>query len=334
MKMSKQERIGLLIILSVVILALGAFLIVKPAFEEVGVTKSKLESKENELRTLQDKQAKKNPLRDSILQAYDEGAHLADMFFPEMTSYESDDAFREFIQQCKANVVVQQVSVGQPSTATLSATFFNASDVTYALKNYATQGVTATDEETALANRMLAIRTALSGSQTIGASRVDVTVNALTYQDLLQFADEVNEYMRDENGTSVRKAITMDGLMLSYNLVDWLYDALISIDNEYKEALGTAELNRLAGLDVAVPDVTAPVTPVVPGESGEPGDGSGEAVDITPGVSIDVGTGEDLQRDPTIADYVISYSTTITFYSLERMQDPTAQLNAQDGITE
>lgn len=329
MKMSKQERIGLLIILSVVLLALGAFLIVKPAFEEVGVTKGRLESKQTELKTLQDKQARKAPLRDSILQAYEVGAHQADMFFPEMASYEAEDAFREFLAQCKSNIVVQEVTVSQPTTATLGATFLNATNVSYPLKDYATQGVQQNDEEAALAARMQAIQNALSGSQTIGASNIEFTVYALTFQDLIKFTDEINEYMKDENGTSVRKAIYTNGLSLEYDLVKWLYEALAKIDTEYMDALGTAELNKLAGLDLEVPDVAGPI---VPGDTGELGE-IGEGGEVSPSVSLG-SDNEELQRDPTVNDYVIEFPMVITFYSLERMQDPTAQLNAQDGITE
>jgi len=44
--------------------------------------------------------------------------------------------------------------------------------------------------------------------------------------------------------------------------------------------------------------------------------------------------GNDEERETAgITDYLYSYSDTFTFYCIERMQDPTPQLDAQDGIS-
>ena len=83
MKLSKQERIGAFIIAIIIILALGVFLFIKPRFETIQSTTATLESKQQELTAALEKQSTKGPRRDQVLDAYKQGATLADMVFPE-----------------------------------------------------------------------------------------------------------------------------------------------------------------------------------------------------------------------------------------------------------
>ena len=328
MRLSKQERIGLLIILAVVILALGAFLLIKPQIETIQTTMGTLESKEKELNDLEEKQKKKPGLRADILAAYEDGEHLADMFFPELASYEADDAFRDFLAQCKSNIVVQELQVENPTTAVLSSTFFTESSVTYALKSYATQGVEPTEEETALAARMAAVQSALSAPQTIGASNVTFAVSALSNEELLKFADEVNNYKID--GT--RKALMLNGIEMEYPRMVTFYDILMDADSIYKEGEGIRALRALLNNNsigqypdgYTPPNTTAPPAPEpeVPEVPEEPGENEPEVV--VPGGD------EEIDDSPTT--YIYTLETSVTFYSIERMQNPTAQLDAQDGV--
>ncbi len=355
MKLSKQERIAALVIMAIIILALGGFLLVKPKFEEVGTTKTNLETKTKERDDAVAKQGKKAGLRDDILKTYEDGEHLADMFFPELTSYEADNAFREFITNCKSNVIVEQIEVSEPSTATLSASFYTPQSVEYALKTYATQGVEPTAEESEIAARQAALVSALMNSQTIGASTVSFTVSALTNEDLIKFADEVNNYYKDENGTSTRKAVALAGFNIAYDKgtydrnVSTFYDKISENATNYMseggpgtEALnalrsgtgtGTAENNAAAapseGGAPAEPSGTPTVpenTPPAPSTGGDTGsENIGE--NITGGLSPDGADG-----DLGAADFYYTMDTELTFYSIERMQNPKAQLDAQDGI--
>ncbi len=303
MRFSKQERIAVLIILAVIILALGAFLIIKPAIEEYNATTKTVESKQKKLDDLNARRANKDPLREQIETAYKEGEHLADMFFPEFASYEADDAFREFIKQVKTNVIVEQVTVGEPTTATLGASFFTPSSVEYALKSYATSGVEATEEEVARATRWRALQSALSESQTIGASEVQFTVTAKTRDDILKFADEVNDYIVKEEGGDTRKAIMISGMDFSYAEVNEKYDALVEKDIAKMDAVGKQALAAEIGGN-------PPEIPPVP----------------------DDGEGQNPEGEAALSEYLFTYSGTLTFYSIERMQDPKKQLDQQDGI--
>lgn len=298
MKLSKQERIAALIILAVIVLALGAFLLVKPAIQTWTSTAATLVSKQAELKKMEDRRATKGQLRKDIEAAYEEGEHLADMFFPELKSYESEDAFREFLKQCDCNVIVEQVTVGEPSTASLGATFFTPENVEYALKTYATTGVALSEEEQIVKARNEALMTALAESQTIGASTIEFAVTAKSRDTLFDFADAVNDYMKQEADGRIRKAIMLNGLTLEYDEVNEYYDALIEENLAEMDIEGKAALAAEVGAD-------APVIEREPEEEEE--------------------------KEPSLEGYLFTYEGTMTIFSIERMQDPKAQLDAQDG---
>ncbi len=302
MRFSKQERIAVLIILAVIILALGGFLIIKPAIEDYLATSKTVVSKQTELDGLNTRRATKGPLRQQIEEAYKEGEHLADMFFPEFESYEADDAFREFLKQVKTNVVVEQVTVGKPDVETLGATFYTPEDVEYALKTYATTGVEPTEEEAARAARLQALQEALSESQTIGASKVDFTVTAKTRDDIMKFADEVNDYIVKEEGGDTRKAIMISGMEFTYDEVNEKYDELIAENKKDMDAAGKQALAAEIGGN----------PPEVPPEEPD--------------------TEENPNGEAVLSEYLFTYEGTLTFFSIERMQDPKNQLDQQDGI--
>lgn len=298
MKLSKQERIAALIILAVIVLALGIFLLIVPAVKTWNSTKTTLASKKTELETMQARAATKGQLREDIEAAYEEGEHLADMFFPELKSYEADDAFREFILQVKPNVVVEQVTVSEPTTAALGATFYTPESVEYALKSYATSGVAVSEEEQIIIDRNNALMAALAEPQTIGASNVEFTLTTKSRDELLDFADAVNDYMKQEADGKIRKAVMMSGLTLEYDEVNEYYDRLIEenlvdMDNEGKAALH-------AEVGAAAPEIERKPE-------------------------------EEEEKEPSLEGYLFTYEGTLTFFSIERMQNPEAQLDAQDG---
>lgn len=301
MRFSKQERIAALIILAVIILALGAFLIIKPAFEDFSAAKKTLTSKEQELKGYEDRAAMKKPLREQIEKAYEDGEHAADMFFPELASYEADDAFRAFISQCSTNIIVEQVSVSEPTTAVLSNAFFTPASVEYALKTYVQSGIEPTEEELKVQARTEALMAALSEPQTIGASKVDFTVTAKSRDDILKFADEVNDYMVNEGAGKTRKAIMITGMQFTYDEVNQKYSELVEKEIAKMDAEGERALAAEVGADI----------PQIPVIEEEPEENDGK---------------------PVLSEYLFTYSGTLTFYSIERMQNPKAQLDAQDGV--
>lgn len=319
MKLSKQERIAVLIIVVVLILGLGAWLFVKPQIETMSATAAALGSKQAEYDGDKEKCERKEPLKDEILKAYEDGEHMADMFFAEMTAYEADKAFRAFLEQCTAKVVVESLSVSRPTTVSLGTHFYVDPEVEYDLKTYATQGADPAPDYSAMIARQAALGGALGDAQTIGASTVEFTVSAIDQEELIKFADEVNNYKMMENGSETRKAVGINGLVIEYPLITAKYEKLVEELNEKAEEEGRKAMTANTGL---------------PTESKNDNNAAGTTnPDGTPANGAAGNNNNEEEELATVTDYLFSYSDTFTFYCIERMQDPTPQLDAQDGVS-
>ena len=319
MKLSKQERIGLMIIVAVVILALGAFLMVKPKAEEMGHSKETMEATKKEYEEKSAKADTKEPLREQILSAYEEGVQKADMFFEEMRPYEVEDMFREFLEnrsyiksgnttpEDKANVLVEDLKVSDPITQSLVPSFPETEGITYPLKEFATQGgVTLSEEEQAMLARKMTLQGILGEGQTIGATTVSYTAKAISQDEFIKFADEINNFIRKENGKDVRKAMMISGITIEYPEITQKYDDMIEeITNEAKAA-GEKALEENAGI--------------------RPSENSGSGSNV-PTPAID---GDGAQQNE-LSDYLFEWDNVLTLYTVQRMQDPTPILDAQDG---
>lgn len=301
MRLSKQERIGVLIILVVVIIAVGVFLFIVPAAQKIGVTLKNLENKQNEYDAAAAKVATKDGLRTEILNAYKDGEHLADMFFPEMKSYEADAATREFLAQCEANVVVTSLEVSEPGTSTLSTNFPDENEVMYDLKNYATQGATIDEAVTKRLLRLASLKLALGDSQTVGASTVTFEVKAENMEELIKFIDEINNYVKNENGQDTRKSV----MLTSECELEFL-----EIEQKYKE--------YIEKLESEIQD------------AGQKAINAGSGNKFTYNVK-GLDTTNEKEEKTDISKTYRTLEVSLTFYSIERMQDPEPQLDLQDG---
>lgn len=301
MKLSKQERIAVIVIAILVILVVGVFVFIKPNIETINATKATLETKNKELSDAKTKAATKDGLREQILAAYDKGKNTADMFYPEMKSYEVDNEVRAFLEQCETEVLVESLTVSQPQTASLSTSVFVPSSVSYALKDYVNQGVT-TDITKIDPNliRQVAIRAALGDAQTIGASTATFTIKAETKEALLSFADEVNDYVKDQNGKVTRMAVSINNIAFEDK----------ELIEEYRER---AEGNENNNTNTPSAREAAPPANNANNDNNDNNDND-----------------NDNNNDDENAEEFFELSVTLTFYSIERMQDPTATLDAQD----
>lgn len=305
MKLSKQERIGLMIIIAVVILALGAFLMVKPKIEEASRNKESMENKQKEFDEKKAKADTKDSLKTQIMDAYEKGVHTADMFFTEMKAYETDDMFREFLDSRtgdKSKVLIEQISVTEQEVVELEPIFPEKETNSYPLKEFATQGTsTLTPAET----RNAMLQQALGSAQQLSASTISLEISAIDQEDLIKFTDEINNFMRDEGGQKTRKALMLSGMAVSYPEITNKYDELIEEAEEKAKQVGGEELFKNTGFKIDEQQGTPSNTPKPLPSDEEP-------------------------EKAALADYVHSCETTITFYSIERMQDPSPILKSQD----
>lgn len=308
MKLSKQERIAAVVVLVLVILVAGVFLFIKPNIETINATKATLSAKETEYNNAVNRVATKDSLRTQILDSYDRGKNLADMFFPELAAYELDNEFRAFLETCKSNVMVEDLTVSAPRTASLSTNVYIPAEVQYALKDYVNQGGGNTVTDPRLI-RQETIRTALGDAQTIGASTVTFTVKSTSQEELLKFADDVNRYQKKENGKDIRKAVELSGVSFSYPIITDEYNQMADNILRQAEAAAARVFREETGANLSgYENVTAP-TPTPDGENAAPGNAD---------------------EDTSITEYVFSMSCSITFYSIVRMEDPTPTLDEQD----
>lgn len=338
MKLSKQERIAAIVVVVLVILVAGVFVFIKPNIETINSTKVALEAKKKEYEDDEAKVKTKEPLKKQILDAYNDGKDLADMFFPELKSYEADNQFRTFLNQCanRNNLVVEDLKVSSPTTAGLGTSVYVPSGTKYALKNYVTQGTDAASTSNLLRQRM--IQSNLGEAQTIGATTVTFKIYALTISDLLQFADEVNNYEMTENGKKVRKAIELSGVTFSDKRTKFglekrgteakteATEAGAKAFTEYLSKVRSESRSALAEPAAADNNAAAPATGTETPGTETPGTNTPAAE--TPGANVDISDNEE-----KLDFHCFAQECTITFYSIERMQDPSATLEAQDKTT-
>lgn len=320
MKLSKQERIAVLVIAVIILLTLGVIFFIVPKFNAIGTDSALLLNKQAELKTAQDRAATKDDLQDQIINAYNDGRNIADMFFEEMQPYEADNEIREFIEYCnnstdenvKVAVTVDSLSIGAPSVSTLGVSFFTEPVVTYDLKTYVTQGQQPTEDELAATAREILLQSALSSTQTVGSIDVTFDVTALSDDDLLKFVDDINNYIKNENGKDVRKAMRLSsGYSVSYSEIEEKYTKLA---DEFTEK-AVAEANKLLGID------------------GKDNTNAADNTDTDNAAGNNGAEQEDKDdKDKSIDDVTRQMTVTITMYSIERMQDPTDQLAAQNAM--
>lgn len=286
MKMSKQERIALVVFLVLLTLGIGIFMFVVPVFDKINASDALLNNKKIELAGYLEKQATKDAMKDEVIAAYEAGRNEANMFFEEMTTYEIDKEINAFIKYCQKDlkITVESLNISETETATLSVSFFDSSEISYNLKTFATQGVEATQEELDKLAAEMALREKLNYTQDVGVASVSFTVSALDQEELIKFADKVNQYFKEEDGTgSTRKAMMLNGFSANF--------PEIKVEGDEDE--------------IQLPSLS---------------------VDAEGNVTVNAPEDEE--------DKLCTMDATITLYCIERMQDPKAQLEAQELLTQ
>lgn len=331
MKLSKQERIAVLVIALIILLGLGIFFFIVPKFQAIGESSASLVSRQQELQAATERAATKEQLGNDVINAYNEGRNVADMFFEDMTPYEADAAVREFLDYCKnvevkddqgnvikkkLNISVDSLTVGEPTVSTLGVSFFSEPTVDYDLKTYASQGRETSQEDLDARAREQLLQSELSTTQTVGSISAQFTVSALDEDEIMAFIDAVNEYQKDENGNTIRKALKLNtGISRTYADVEEKYADYIADITKNVNSAASKQFEKDTGhklnIDNAAADTAADNT-----NNDENAENTNNRNNENTTDSIDT--------------YVYSLSADITFYSIERMQDPTDQLAAQN----
>ncbi len=113
----------------------------------------------------------------------------------------------------------------------------------------------------------------------------------------------LNDYIVKEEGGDTRKAIMISGMEITYDEVNDKYDELIEANKEEMDAAGMQALAAEIG---------------------------GNPPEIPTGNNDD--DDENQEGEAVLSDYLVTYDGIVSFYSIERMQDPKQQLDQQDGL--
>lgn len=331
MKLSKQERIAVLVIALIILLGLGIFFFIVPKFQAIGESSASLVARQQELQAATERAATKEQLGNDVINAYNEGRNVADMFFEDMTPYEADAAVREFLDYCKnvevkddqgnvikkkLNVSVDSLTVSEPSVSTLGVSFFSEPTVDYELKTYASQGRETPQDVLDAQAREQILQSELSSTQTVGSISAQFTVSALDEEELMAFIDAVNEYQKDENGNTIRKAITFNsGISRTYADVQEKYEDYIADITKDVNSAASKQFEKDTGHKLNIQNAAADTT-ADNDDNGDNAENNNNA--------------QNNDKTDGIDAYVYSLSADVTFYSIERMQDPSDQLAAQN----
>ena len=216
MKISKQERILIVVFLVAAIIGVGIFVFILPNLNKIGENNKKLTSVKAEYSDILTKLEHENTIDAEISQAYEDGKNLADKFFSDLTEYEADEIMRKFISQGK-DITIDGLSISPFSTQALSVSVFTPTEVTYPLKDFANTVVeTPADAQTDLsklsarelvmyAKKLQATLLAASEPVTVGSVTVSFTAHSNKLENLHNFADLLYSgvYEKDGEGKAV-----------------------------------------------------------------------------------------------------------------------------------
>lgn len=211
MRMSKQERIAIIIFSVVIVCFLGTLFFIMPAITKIQTSEANLDTARKDYKEMYDKQSSAGQLKEDIVKLYEEGGDIADMFFEDLEPYQADQEIRKFLAQLEDKVVVESLNVSEYTTYDLSAVFTDPEEVTYPIKENAIQGFE--DEESIREAKELRekYKNFLSGVETVGS--ITVTFDVEIEPDKVDsFIDSINDYWVDktnDNGevVKVRKAL-------------------------------------------------------------------------------------------------------------------------------
>lgn len=215
MKISKQERILIVVFLVAAIIGVGIFVFILPNFNKIGDNNKQLASVKQQYQDIQTQLLHESTIDGEISQAYEDGKNLADKFFGDLTEYEADEIMRKFISNGK-DITIDGLTISPFSTQALSVSVFAPTEVTYPLKDFANTVVETPNGQTDLSNlssrelvmyakKLQATLLAASEPVTVGSVTVAFTAHSNKLQNLHDFADLLYSgvYEKDSDGKAV-----------------------------------------------------------------------------------------------------------------------------------
>ena len=134
-KLTKQERILIISLLTVIVWVAGIMLIIKPAFEDNSEMTDKVEAAEFEKEELDRKLISEPTIKKNIETTKVEMYANIEAFFPATENYDVDQHIMTYLT--KSGVKISSVTIVDPIVATLDYYSYTESPLTYPLGDYA-----------------------------------------------------------------------------------------------------------------------------------------------------------------------------------------------------
>jgi hypothetical protein len=212
-----------MIVIIVVLLGLGIFVLIKPAWEKLNAAKlerdqlkSTWEAKLNEFDNI--------PLRQQAIETrYQKGCDLAENFLPEMDAVE----FEKYMQDTFINTekfkedgveLLENLSLTNAGTASLSYYYYTPSIVTYPLYEVADLdgSLAAATSEKLAESKLYAARS----TQTVGGNDIQLKLR-INREDIMSLIDTVKDYAKAKtNNMMIIDSITFENYGFSEEYVD------------------------------------------------------------------------------------------------------------------
>lgn len=209
MKLGYRERVALLVVIVLAILALGIFAFMRPQWKKLAENQKKLEQAESDWTAKLGSFQTINPMRENITKRRDEAYNVSQNFTDEMTSLELDrfmqDTFLN-IDKFKEDKVegAEEVMISDETTTTLGYYYYTPSIATYPL--YTTADFDGTLQKAAAEKLKEATALGSRSAETVGCGNVAVTLK-ITREDTYAFIDAVREYAKKNNDAMLIQSV-------------------------------------------------------------------------------------------------------------------------------
>lgn len=207
-RLTKQERILIITMLTIIIWAAGIMLVIKPNIEKSSEVSDKLKTVEQEKQDLELKLASEDQLKEDIKAVRKEVNTTLKDFFPATQNYDVDQYLAKIWQ---ANgLTISNVSVSAPVVNQIDYYTYKSSSLQYPLGDYAkskrgenAQEATETEEKKSEQCEVVTANLALQGSQ----EQIKNFVNAINHDEKTLFVQSVSASGAD--GTAWTASVTV-----------------------------------------------------------------------------------------------------------------------------
>ena len=186
-RLSKQERILIISLLTIVIWAAGIMLVIKPNIEKNSEVKERLKTAEQQKQDLELKLASEDELKANIVKTKGEVYETLKNFFPATPNYDADQYIAKLWQG--NGLTIQNVAITDPTATTLDYYSYLKQDISYPLGDYAKSqrsgspvGALATSDE---------VETETKTAESCEIASVSVTVQG-SQEQIRNFVNAIN----------------------------------------------------------------------------------------------------------------------------------------------